>query len=979
MSNFKLVKTAAALALGASVVTSAVATTDASAASKYKIKSGKLVYAKSGKVVKGYVTYKSTVYKNGSKLTGLKGKTYYKAGKKATGTYKGAYYVKGVKKVTTGTYNKAYYVKGVKKVSTGLYASKYYKDGKLATGTYKGAYYVKGLKKVTTGTYNGAYYVAGKKVVSTGLYKDQLYVSGKLNKGYKLYKEDLYKDAVLNKGLVVFEGKLYDGAKQNDKLVIFDGKLYDGVKLNEGIKKFEDKWYNNAELADGTFTIDGKEVAFENGVEVGAKVKSVEAINGTQVKVTFNKSVDKDTVINSGTVIAANAKFTKVSDNSAATVSRAEVKGNVVIYTLSAVASGDYTVAINNLKTTGKEEIASFAKVVSFEADKVAPTVVKSEKINNKTVKVTFSEPVKDAGTWSYMDKDGNKVDVTSPTLTDNDTAVLLTLTDSDMTKVTIGSTITFTGVNIMDAAKNLISPNPAKVDFKIEAADAVAPKVTSINQTGAKKFEVTFDKPAKAGTVTVGGASTILAPKTEGASSDTTYVVETTNVLENPQTVVVSGFKNIDGTAMTSYSQVVSFIKDATVPTATADSKLVVVNGTQYIKLTFNTEVTAGQVTLNGSYVKDYLTTSVTETATAIYPDGDKSKKVLLVPVTDEDLTKEDAVYDLTVTSTAVKSLSDVTMASAKVSYTYKNVVVTNDHVFVADDITVAKVNDKPSEVTVTFGGVDKTLDRPTAVNASNYKVNGQAVKSAELTSASTVKLTLYPGQITVNGDYNVAISGVKVKDSTKVMDTVVKTTALVENVTPTVTKTILTSNGTAEVAAKATITGENASKVEAGATTSATTTAATGYKVVDNSGTLELQKASDSSVVIADLSSVQKFTQGGIEFTITGAAAGDLFTVATTAKVEAVKPTITVTASKDLKTTTAVNAFDVYVGTEKLTGSVTSSATGKVITIELPAPLTTAQLNAGLTVKLAEGKSVTDTNGNVLDIPTAGLKVTN
>ena len=975
MSNFKLVKTAAALALGASVVTSAVATTDASAASKYKIKSGKLVYAKSGKVVKGYVTYKSTVYKNGSKLTGLKGKTYYKAGKKATGTYKGAYYVKGVKKVTTGTYNKAYYVKGVKKVSTGLYASKYYKDGKVATGTYKGAYYVNGVKKVTTGTYNGAYYVAGKKVVSTGLYKDQLYVSGKLNKGYKLYKEDLYKDAVLNKGLVVFEDKLYDGAKQNDKLVIFDGKLYDGVKVNEGIKKFEDKWYNNAELADGTFTIDGKEVAFENGVEVGAKVKSVEAINGTQIKVTFNKSVDKDTVINSGTVIAANAKFTKVSDNSVATVSKAEVKDNVVIYTLSAVAAGDYTVAINNLKTTGKEEIASFAKVVSFEADKVAPTVVKSEKIDNKTVKVTFSEPVQGAGTWTYINKDGGTTTVSSPKLVDNNTAVELTVADDT---TTVGSTITFTGVNIMDAADNLISPNPAKVDFKIEAADTVAPKVTSINQTGAKKFEVTFDKPAKAGTVTVGGASTTVAPKTEGASSDTTYVVETTSVLENPQTVVVSGFKNIDGKAMDSYSQVVSFIKDATVPTATADSKLVEVKGTQYIKLTFNTEVTAGEVTLNGSYVKDYLTTAVTnEKATAIYPEGDKSKKVLLVPVTDADLKHVDAVYDLTVTSTAVKSLSDVAMAAAKVSYTYKDVVVTNEHVFDKDDIAVAKVADKPSEVTVTFS--NKDLDRPTAVNASNYKVNGQAVKSAELTSATQVKLTLYPGQITVNGDYNVSISGVKVKDSTKVMDTVVKTTTLVENVTPTVTKTLLTSNGTAEVAAKATITGANADKVTAGATTSATTTSAVEYKVVDASGTLKLQKASDSSDVIADLSSAQKFTQGGIEFTITGAAAGDVFTVATTAKVEAVKPTITVTASKELKVATAVNAFDVYAGTEKLTGSVTSSATGKVITIELPAPLTTAQLNAGLTVKLAEGKSVTDTNGNVLDIPTAGLKVTN
>ncbi|PWI25219.1 hypothetical protein, partial [Kurthia sibirica] len=68
MTNFKLVKSAAALALGASVITSAVVVpTDASAASKYKIKSGKLVVAKTGKVAKGFVTYNKLVYKDGKK------------------------------------------------------------------------------------------------------------------------------------------------------------------------------------------------------------------------------------------------------------------------------------------------------------------------------------------------------------------------------------------------------------------------------------------------------------------------------------------------------------------------------------------------------------------------------------------------------------------------------------------------------------------------------------------------------------------------------------------------------------------------------------------------------------------------------------------------------------------------------------------------------------------------------------------------
>ena len=313
MRNFKLIKTAAALALGASVVTSAVVTTDASAASKYKIKSGKLVVAKTGKVAKGYVTYNKVVYKDGKKFTGLKNKVYYKSGKKATGTYKGAYYVKGAKKVTTGTYNKAYYVKGVKKVSTGLYASKYYKDGKVATGTYKGAYYVNGVKKVTTGYYNKAYYVNGVKKVSTGLLDDKLYVNGKLNQGYKLYNENLYKDAVLNTELALFEGKLYDGAK-----------------LNEGIKEFDGKWYNNAELANGVVTVDGEKLSFKDGVKLPLVVEGITTINTSVVEV----------------AIAA-----PKTDVLKATVEVKDGKGNIVPVKAVDVSAGDKTVAFTFDKT----------------------------------------------------------------------------------------------------------------------------------------------------------------------------------------------------------------------------------------------------------------------------------------------------------------------------------------------------------------------------------------------------------------------------------------------------------------------------------------------------------------------------------------------------------------------------------------------------------------------------------------------------
>ncbi|MFP7357156.1 Ig-like domain-containing protein, partial [Kurthia gibsonii] len=383
----------------------------------------------------------------------------------------------------TGTYNKAYYVKGVKKVSTGLYASKYYKDGKLATGTYKGAYYVKGLKKVTTGTYNGAYYVKGKKVVSTGLYADKLYVAGKLNKGYKLYNENLYKDAVLNTELALFEGKLYDGAKQNDKLVIFDGKLYDGVKVNEGIKEFDGKWYNDAELANGTFTIEGKEVAIEKGIEVGAKVASVEAVNGTTFVVKFNKAVDKK---------SAEAATVKVGATSLTAGKLSEDGRTLTFTTEDAIEAKDATVEVPAIVTKADEKVSTpkYVTVLNYK-DTVAPVIASAssaiatiDATTTNKVTVKFSEAVQTAGI-AYVN--GEAATVSQGT---NKDELILTFTKA----LKAGEAVEVKLTNVKDIAGNTIDPNPATVTTQVVAADAVAPVVTNVTTKGLT-VTVAYDK----------------------------------------------------------------------------------------------------------------------------------------------------------------------------------------------------------------------------------------------------------------------------------------------------------------------------------------------------------------------------------------------------------------------------------------------------------------------------------------------------
>lgn len=494
MRNYKLAKTAVALILGASVVTSAVVPTDASAASKYKIKSGKLVVAKTGKTAAGYVTYKKTLYKSGKKYTGLKSKIYYKSGKKATGTYKGAYYKTGAKKVTTGTYNKAYYVKGVKKVATGLYASKYYKEGKLATGTYKSTYYVNGVKKATTGYYNGAYYVKGVKKVTTGIYNKQYYVKGKLSKGLVVYKEQLYKDGSLNKDLALFKDELYDGAT-----------------LSKGIKVYKDAaglelFYNDEKLANGTFFINEKEEAFENGVKVGAKVSAVEAINGTTIEVKFNKAVDKD---DAESVKVKDA--IKIGTAAVSTTSLSEDGRTLTITFTTPLNLKEATVEIPGIKTKADAAISTpkFLETMTY-TDTVSPTVISAasaiakitDTVTNK-VTVKFSEPVQPSAI-AYVN-DAN----VSVSQGDNKNELILTLGVG----AKVGDILNVKLTNVKDLTGNAILPNPADISTIVLAADSTAPVVTSVTTKSVTAgLNVTFNFNKKVTAASIDASKTYLS-----------------------------------------------------------------------------------------------------------------------------------------------------------------------------------------------------------------------------------------------------------------------------------------------------------------------------------------------------------------------------------------------------------------------------------------------------------------------------------
>ncbi|AMW98110.1 hypothetical protein [Rummeliibacillus stabekisii] len=249
MKNYKLIKTAAAVALGASVITAALVpgSTSAFAASKYKVSKGKLVNAKTGKVVKGYVVYNSKLYYNGKLKTGYK-------------------------TVGTGKSIKLYYNGSLKK------GYKTVKENKLL-------FYNGSLKK-------------GYKTAGNG---ERLYKDGYLDKGYEVYGDvennpSLYYNGYLKSGyktannatLMFYNGKLSKGYKTDKNGTV----LYNEGRLNKGFVKVEDKFYNDAELANGTFEYEGKKIEVKDGMVVSLNVESVKAIDTTSAKVSFSKAID---------------------------------------------------------------------------------------------------------------------------------------------------------------------------------------------------------------------------------------------------------------------------------------------------------------------------------------------------------------------------------------------------------------------------------------------------------------------------------------------------------------------------------------------------------------------------------------------------------------------------------------------------------------------------------------------------------------
>ncbi|GAA0744990.1 cell wall-binding repeat-containing protein [Clostridium oceanicum] len=546
-------------------------------------------------------------------------------------------------------------------------------------------------------------------------------------------------------------------------------------------------------------------------------VQSIEAVNAKEMNVTFNKAIDKSTVLNEKNEVQ-NIDLTLLGETKE---SQEGVKGRLSedgkVLTLVAKDSfkaGKYLVEGKDIeaKKVEKEEktetIKPFNKIIEVKADTVRPTIVGTEKINAGKVKVKFSEPIKEVGTATFKYVDGTEVKGITGTLSAGNSEVEYVLGND----VEAGKDIVATFNGQKDFADNLIAPTPATVKFRKGEKDGVAPKVADIKVLSSTKFEVKFSEELIENPI-IKVSGTEVAPENvkQDSKDKTKYVCTLGTAAKDLTKVTVDEYTDLSGEKGKEYSKLENFTIKTVAPKVVSTKYIKALDkvskeNKEYVEITFDKDVVSNdkltKIVVKGNHVKDYVTTPVNKElnkADLIAVEGNK-KALRIEAKKIADI--EGAVYDLTLEGFEGDTISPLIKGDAassdalKISFTRgidEEVAQSKGEPKVVTDGVVVDNNDK---ITITF---DKELDGKTATDASNYKIEKAVVEKATLRPAKdgkqNVELTIKSGSNTFNGDRYISISGVKAKGG-DVMKDYKKVITLEENVRPTVKEAKLTDN---------------------------------------------------------------------------------------------------------------------------------------------------------------------------------------
>jgi hypothetical protein len=498
------------------------------------------------------------------------------------------------------------------------------------------------------------------------------------------------------------------------------------------------------------------QVAFGSAI---FKVESVTVINANHLKVVFTQAVDETTATDTD-----NYDFVGVGDADDLEIDEAEAEGNIVTLTLAddTVLTNDpdddvdYSTVISDVENTGGDVMVDYKQIIAL-YDDVAPTVESVEMDNRDTLKITFSEDVKNTGTIEVLDEAGDEIDTDDIDI-DADDANVINVTglgdeDEGDYSVTIEDVKDLAGNKIADTEK----------DFTLDEDDS-DPDVKSVKAISTTTIKVTFDEAVKDDFNVVVAGAVPTDPLFENeitvvsGSSKTAYyvkVIDNDTLDDNSYKVTISEYKDFADNEGDDYSRFVKFDNEIGAELESTKATIKSYSGDKYAVFTYDMDV-VGVVNfddLDGSYVdEDDDEIDVTIDGDHIFDADTAGHK--LSQLDDDQVAIKLTPYDkgdYTVTFpegfiTANDAESDEVDVTFTVGEDNGDVSVVD--VYMLDDD--GNVSDEGDTVVVVFS--DK-VQGESALDTDNYELDGDAIfDSAKFVAGSdkkSVKLTIGEDEI--------------------------------------------------------------------------------------------------------------------------------------------------------------------------------------------------------------------------------------
>ncbi|MEG0332577.1 MAG: hypothetical protein RR637_09310 [Clostridium sp.] len=512
-------------------------------------------------------------------------------------------------------------------------------------------------------------------------------------------------------------------------------------------------------------------------------VTSVQALNASEIKVTFNKEVNKDSAtlasnydvyVGNSTAETATKYRVQLQEDKTSVILQFVNNSNDPIKGIENGQSYKVDVATKVLDSQYKP-VKEYKGTTALFSDKTAPKLVKSE-LAGSTLTLTFDEAVSGVGSLKV---DGITVSGASYVRDAGVYEVSYTITDTAMLKDGEHKIAVYSATDFSGNSEVLINGS------YVATQNNVKPSVKSVEAKSTNTFRVTFDSPVSTLTtsnfeVKKGNYTLVGTPSKYDTVGKVWDVTVSSNDLNNPVyakdensvslSVVVKDVKGTNNIFGDKYATSVVLTKDTTKPVVQSEAINSIDTVGNKLIVIFNEDLKSVSMDkINIS--KDGVRVTTTNASAAL--NGTDKKKVEISLAIGEH-TIGDGVYTVSFAADAVKDIADNGNA-ALTTKVNSSVVSGTELTNVGADVSqnVAKNN----VITVTYTGASSKGMTDSAINLANYKLDGVPLNSplfAGIDIAFTagsdkkiVEIVLPKGQV-VSNNYTAALEISKdVKDS--------------------------------------------------------------------------------------------------------------------------------------------------------------------------------------------------------------------